>query len=151
VTCTALALLSSNHASLSIELCCCFFWNLIAAFQDIINFPVTGGPMPLPSLHGNCWRQGKQCNCWQCWINVLLLFAVANWHCCWQHCCCSLVFLLISPPPCCHLSPPQVDCPINILFHYCAAACCCSFCCWRHHFQKHCHLLLLLLHFDAAW
>jgi len=30
---------------------------LIVAFQEI---PVTGGPMPLPLLHGNCCGQGRQ-------------------------------------------------------------------------------------------
>jgi len=66
-----------------------------------------------------CWRS---CSChWlivyfyfvkispiasSCWHCHHLLFAIANWHCCWQHCCCSLVFLLMLPLLCCPICCP---------------------------------------------
>jgi len=49
---------------------------LIVAFQEI---PVTGGPMPLPLLHGNCCGQGRQsinpASMWCCFLLLALLLA----------------------------------------------------------------------------
>jgi len=123
-----------------------FFWNLIVAFQDIINFPVTGGPMPLPSLHGNCCGQGRQCSCChQSCINVLLLstactvvggIAAGPWCCCW---CCHHRF---------HLALCRLIVALILFLIF-------VFCYWRCHFQMHawscCCLVVPLVGSATAW